>query len=91
MLALALWLTLVVAEACPAVHAWLHGGTIPDDDDCAIVAIQHGKVDNSVVVVTPVVVVGIAIALVLTFTSPSVVFLPQPNGRSPPAQRPAIA
>ncbi|MGP8220432.1 MAG: hypothetical protein ACLQPI_13415, partial [Limisphaerales bacterium] len=30
------------------LHAWLHGGTIPkDDDDCAIVAIAHGKIETA--------------------------------------------
>jgi len=45
-LALAMWLLITVAEACTPLHAWLHGGTIPDDDDCAIVAITHGKVET---------------------------------------------
>jgi hypothetical protein len=91
LLALALWLFMAAAEACPALHAWLHGGAIPDDDDCAIVAVQHGKVDIGAVVVTPVVIIGIAISLVIVFVSPSVIFLPQPDGRGPPAERPAIA
>ncbi len=50
-LSLALWLTLLVAEGYAPLHAWLHGGNIPDKDDCAIVMILHGKVDTSVVVV----------------------------------------
>ena len=44
-LSLAIWLFMAVAEAYTPLHAWLHGGTIPDDDDCAIVAIAHGKVE----------------------------------------------
>src|SRR5580698_2101227 len=47
-LSLALWLLMTVAEAYPALHAWLHGGTIPDNDDCAVVAITHGKVETVV-------------------------------------------
>ena len=45
-LSLAIWLFMAVAEAYTPLHAWLHGGTIPDDDDCAIVAIAHGKVET---------------------------------------------
>ena len=45
-LALAMWFFITVAEACLPLHAWLHGGTIPDDDDCAVVAITHGKVET---------------------------------------------
>lgn len=39
---------MATAEICTPLHAWLHGGTIPkDDDDCAIVAIAHGKVETT--------------------------------------------
>lgn len=45
-LSLAVWLVMTAAEICPPVHAWLHGGTVPkNDDDCAIVAIAHGKIE----------------------------------------------
>ena len=44
-MSLAVWLFLSAAEVCRPLHAWLHGGTIPDDDDCAIVAMAHGKVE----------------------------------------------
>ena len=37
---------MAVAEVYTPLHAWLHGGTIPDDDDCAIAAIAHGKVET---------------------------------------------
>jgi hypothetical protein len=47
-LSLALWLFMATAEICTPLHAWLHGGTIPDnDDDCAIVAIAHGKIETT--------------------------------------------
>jgi hypothetical protein len=46
-LSLALWLFMAVAETYTPLHAWLHGGTIPDDDDCAIVAIAHGKIETT--------------------------------------------
>ena len=45
-LSLALWLFMAFAETHPSLHAWLHGGTIPDDDDCAIVALAHGKIET---------------------------------------------
>jgi hypothetical protein len=45
-LSLAVWLLMAAAEIYSPLHAWLHGGTIPeDDDDCAIVAIAHGKIE----------------------------------------------
>jgi hypothetical protein len=45
-LSLAVWLFMAAAEIYSPLHAWLHGGTIPeDDDDCAIVAIAHGKIE----------------------------------------------
>ncbi len=51
-LSLAIWLFMAVAELCTPLHAWLHGGTIPDDDDdCAVVAIAHGKIETAPVVV----------------------------------------
>ena len=46
-LSLAVWLFMVVAELCTPLHAWLHGGAIPDADDCAIVAIAHGKIETA--------------------------------------------
>jgi hypothetical protein len=46
-LSLAIWLFMAAAEIYSPLHAWLHGGTIPeDDDDCAIVAIAHGKIET---------------------------------------------
>ena len=45
-LSLALWLFMMAAEAYMPLHAWLHGGSIPDDDDCAVVALAHGKVET---------------------------------------------
>jgi hypothetical protein len=46
-LSLAVWLFMAVAETWTPLHAWLHGGAIPkDDDDCAIVAITHGKIET---------------------------------------------
>jgi hypothetical protein len=48
-LSLALWLFMATAEICTPLHAWLHGGTIPDnDDDCVVVAIAHGQFDSPI-------------------------------------------
>ena len=47
-LSLAVWLFMAAAETCIPLHAWLHGGAIPDnDDDCAIVALIHGKIETT--------------------------------------------
>ena len=53
-LALAIWLMMAFAEICPPFHAWLHGGKIPDDDDCAVVAIATGHFDSAAAEVPPV-------------------------------------
>lgn len=52
-LSLALWLLLTVAEGYAPLHIWLHGGAIPDNDDCAVVMLAHGKVDSGIVEVAP--------------------------------------
>ncbi len=77
---------MTAAEICPPLHAWLHGGTVPkDDDDCAIVAIAHGKIEV-VVCDIPVVlpVTWIEIAPLAEFS----VFVPARknllSGRAPP-------
>ena len=80
-----MWLLLTVAEAYPALHAWLHGGTIPDNDDCAVVAIAHGKVETvacDVPVIVPVATVEIVRLPVFYVFRPASVFLP--DGRGPP-------
>ena len=35
-LSLALWLFLMVAETWTPLHAWMHGGAIPENDECAV-------------------------------------------------------
>jgi len=85
-LSLAIWLFMTVAEAYPALHAWLHGGTIPkDDDDCAIVAIAHGKVETvvcDVPAVVPVATIEIIRLPEFSVFRTAMAFLP--NGRAPP-------
>jgi hypothetical protein len=86
-LSLAVWLFMAAAEIHPPLHAWLHGGTIPDnDDDCAVVAIAHGHFDSAACVVPAVVpITWIEIAPPVEFSvfSTAIAFLP--NGRAPPA------
>ncbi len=84
-LSLTLWLFMAAAEVSTPLHAWLHGGTIPENDDCAIVAIAHGKVETIVCAATTAVpVIGIEIALPIenSVFFPSAFFLP--DGRGPP-------
>jgi hypothetical protein len=86
LLSLAVWLFMAAAEACPPLHAWLHGGTIPkDDDDCAVLAIAHGKVET-VVCAAPAVVPVVWIEIVqrpeFSVFRPARVFLP--DSRGPP-------
>jgi hypothetical protein len=76
-LSLALWLFMMTAEACPALHAWMHGGTVPDNDDCAVVAI----VANAPVIV-PVMALEIILLPEFSVFHPASVVLP--DGRGPP-------
>jgi hypothetical protein len=46
-LSLVVWLFMAAAEVWTPLHEWLHGGAIPDDDDCAIVALVHGKIETA--------------------------------------------
>jgi hypothetical protein len=85
-LSLAVWLFMAAAELCTPLHAWLHGGTIPDnDDDCAIVAIAHGKIETvacHVPIAIPVVWGEIALHIESSILSTAVELLP--DGRAPP-------
>jgi hypothetical protein len=85
-LSLAVWLFMAAAEICSPLHAWLHGGTIPkDDDDCAVVAIAHGKIETvtpDAVVPVPVIWVEVTPQTEFSVLSTAIAFLP--NGRGPP-------
>jgi hypothetical protein len=90
-LSLAVWLFMAAAENYKPLHAWLHGGSIPNDDDCAIVAVSHGKIET-----TPVA-APLVLAVTWIETTPRVecsVFCASvehlPNGRGPPSL-PAIS
>jgi hypothetical protein len=86
-LSLAVWLFMAAAELYTPLHAWLHGGTIPeDDDDCAIVAIAHGKIETAPVAVpitAPVVWIEVPLRIEFTVVSTTITLLP--NGRAPPS------
>lgn len=85
-LSLAVWLFMAAAEACTPLHAWLHGGTIPDNDDCAIVAVTHGKVEpvaSDVPLVATVTWIEIAPSPGFFIFRTVTAFLP--SGRAPPA------
>jgi hypothetical protein len=85
-LSLVVWLFMAVAEVWSPLHSWLHGGTIPkDDNDCAIVTIAHGKIEtvaSDVPVPTPV--VWIEVTPRIEFSVFSTVIAILPNGRAPP-------
>lgn len=86
-LSLSLWLCMATAEICTPLHAWLHGGTIPkDDDDCAIVAIAHGKIETVACAIPVVVTVAwIEVPLRIEFSALSTAIGLLPDGRAPPA------
>ena len=85
-LTLFLWLFLVAAEAYTPLHEWIHGGSIPDNDDCAVAIAAHGKVDSAPVAVpdvAPVIWIEITPRIETSAFSPVIAFLP--DGRGPPA------
>lgn len=85
-LSLALWLFMAAAETYTPLHAWMHGGAIPDGDDCAVMVLAHGKVESvSCDVPTAVPITWIEVTPCVEFSvfSPAITFLP--NGRGPPA------
>ena len=85
-LSLVLWQFMLVAESWTPLHAWLHGGSIPDNDDCTVVVIAHGKidlVDCVVPVPVPTIWVGLTPQIIVSEFCPVIAFLPL--GRAPPA------
>ena len=84
-LSLALWLFMAATEVCMPLHAWLHGGAIPENDNCAAMTIAHGKVETILVgapVAVPVTGVEIVPRLEFFTFRPAIAFLP--DGRGPP-------
>ena len=86
MLSLAVWMFMATAELCTPLHAWLHGGTIPDDDDdCAIACIAHGKIETAPVAVpvaAPVTWIEAAPRIESSVLTTAIELLP--DGRGPP-------
>ena len=84
-LSLTVWLFMTAAEICTPLHAWLHGGTIPDNDNCAIVAIAHAKIETAactVPVAMPGTWIEVAPRIEISVFRPITAFLP--DGRGPP-------
>jgi len=84
-LSLSLWLFVAAAELWTPLHAWLHGGSIPVNDDCAIVALIHGKIQTppcNVPVVVPTTWIEVAPRIVTSVFCQVIEELPQ--GRGPP-------
>jgi len=82
---LILWLFLAVAETYTPLHAWLHGGAIPENDDCAIVLLTHGSVHattDDASLTTPVTWIASTPQFALHAFSPVISHLPA--GRAPP-------
>ena len=86
-LSLAVWLFMAAAEIYSPLHAWLHGGTIPkDDDDCAIVALAHGNIETvstDIAVPVPITWIEVTPQIASSVFSSTITLLP--NGRAPPA------
>ena len=90
LLALALWLFMLAAESWTPLHAWMHGGAIPEDDHCPIAQLQQGQVDYVMAAAVVAVFVGFALVVVFTFSVPFVASFPLPDVRGPPVGRLAI-
>ena len=89
-LSLAVWLFMAAAEVWTPLHEWLHGGSIPDNDECAIVALTHGKIETTLCDVPVVVQTAwfeVAPRIEISVFSTAIEYLPQ--GRAPPV--PCIA
>jgi hypothetical protein len=84
----AVWLLLLAAEASQPFHIWLHGGKIPNNDDCGVALVHHGQVDTSATAVTASLPPAVMIVCVPTPSRifPSVGSL-LPSSRAPPAGR----
>ena len=83
--ALFTWLFMATAEICTPLHEWLHGGSIPDDDNCQVMAIAAGHVHVVICHIEPVLPVAF---IEITRQEIVPVFVPSekvlPRGRAPP-------
>jgi hypothetical protein len=76
---------LMAADGYQPFHAWLHGGKIPHNDDCAAATIHHGKLDTPAAIASVSLTPAVIVDCVLT-PSPvprSVDYL-LPSSRAPP-------
>ena len=89
-LSLVLWLALAAAEAWGPFHAWLHGGSIPDTDNCPVAALQQGKLVSSAVAAVVVLFLASIVAFRFVVFPPFVASLPLPDVRGPPVDRLAV-
>lgn len=82
---------MAATETWTPLHSWLHGGTIPDNDnDCAIVALAHGKIETTpcdIPLVLPATWVETASRPEISVFCPVIENLPR--GRAPPSFRTA--
>ena len=79
---------MAAAESCTPLHAWLHGGAIPEDDDCPIAQIHAGSVEHVALAVAATVSCGFLVAARPALVSPFVASLPLPDVRGPPMKGP---
>ena len=89
-LSLVLLLVLATAEAWEPFHAWLHGGSIPDADNCPVAALQQGKLVTSAAAAVVVLFLASVVVLRVTFFLPFVASVPLPDVRGPPVERLAV-
>ena len=76
---------MAAAEIYSPLHAWLHGGAVPDDDDCAVAAITHGKIETvspDIAVPVPITWIEVTPQIESSVFSTAIALLP--NGRAPP-------
>jgi len=90
-LSLLVWLLLAAAEAWAPFHAWLHGGAIPDNDDCPVAALVQGKVAVAVVAAVVLVCLGTVVAFRFVLSVPFVASVRLPDVRGPPPRGLATA
>jgi len=90
-LSLVLWLALAAAGAWEPFHAWLHGGSIPDSDDCPVAALQQGKLVASAAAAVVVLVLAGVVAFRFVVFPPFVASVPLPDVRGPPVNWLAVA
>ena len=90
-LSLVLWLALAAAETWEPIHAWLHGGAVPHNDNCPVAVLRDGKLAISPTAVIAGPVLASVVAFTFLISPPFVASIPLPDVRGPPANRLAVA